>query len=537
MASKKLQKQGESKSGKRRSDPIEIKGLKGYHLFLLYVVCFLAGMFIMTLEMLGFRLLAPYFGYSIYVWGSLIGIIMLALSCGYIIGGSVADRYPHPSILFGMIFIAGLLTAIISFFYRSILLFCQNLGLISGSLVATILLFAAPLIFLSSVSPFLIRLLVKENKVGTIAGRIYSLSTVGSIFGTFLASFLLIPSLGSHKTLIITVISLVLIGAGGLTFSKMKFALLGLILVPVVLNFSDPPYEKNTVYARESPYNHIEVVKLGDWLCLKPQENYCHSFYHPRHIMTRAYWDYYCLGPLIMENAKNALILGMGGGTSVRQFLHFWKDLHIDAVEIDPVIAQVAFEMFSLPKQNHNLNVIVDDARSFLQTRPGKSYDIIEVDIFQGGSFIPFYLATHEFFSLCNQRLKPGGMMMMNINVLKNWNEGQAKTATLFGSIGNTVSEIFPSVFYVKLKAGNVILLAFKEPMSLETLSGLMQKADTRFWELRPLLSYSLERVKKYERQENSPILTDDLSPVAKLTYPIAAASFKEWLSAKHLSR
>jgi len=494
-------------------------------------------MFVMTLEMLGFRLLAPYFGYSIYVWGSLIGIIMLALSCGYAIGGSLADRYPRTSVLYGMVFFAGLLTAIISFFYRSILLFSQSLGLIVGSIAATILLFAGPMIFLSSISPFLIRLLANENKVGTTAGRIYSLSTVGSIFGTFLASFLLIPVLGSHKTLIITVVSLFFISLIGLALTRRKFILLCVVLAPVALNYPDPPNEKNTVYVKESPYNHIEVVKLGDWLCLKPQESYCHSLYHPSRVMTRAYWDYYCLGPLIMGNAKTALILGMGGGTSVRQFLNFWKDLQIDAVEIDPVIARVAGEMFGLPEHNHNLNVIVDDARVFLQTKPGKSYDIIEIDIFQGGSFIPFYLATQEFFSLCNKRLKSSGMLMMNVNVLKDWNEGQAKGPTLFGSIGNTVAEIFPSVFYVKLKAGNAILLAFKEPISLETLSGLMRKADTRFRELRPILSYSLERVKRYERQKNSSILTDDLSPVAKLTYPIAAASFKEWLSARQLSR
>ena len=92
MVSKKLQKQGKSESGKRKSELLDHKRLEGYHLFLLYVVCFVAGMFVMTLEMLGFRLLAPYFGYSIYVWGSLIGIIMLALSCGYIIGGSVASE-------------------------------------------------------------------------------------------------------------------------------------------------------------------------------------------------------------------------------------------------------------------------------------------------------------------------------------------------------------------------------------------------------------------------------------------------------------
>ena len=178
------------------------------------------------------------------------------------------------------------------------------------------------------------------------------------------------------------------------------------------MNYPDPPYEKNTVYAKESPYSHIEVVKIGDGLCLKPQDNFCHSYYHPGRIMTRAYWDYYCLGPLIMENAKNALILGMGAGTSVRQFLHFWKDLQIDAVEIDPVIAQVATDMFNLPEQHDKLNVIIDDARVFLQTKPSKSYDIIEIDIFQGGVFIPFYLATQEFFSLCNKRLKPGGMMI-----------------------------------------------------------------------------------------------------------------------------
>jgi spermidine synthase len=458
---------------------------------------------------------------------------MLALSCGYIIGGSVADKYPSPSILFGMILIAGLLAAVISFFYRAILLFCQSLGLISGSIIATILLFAGPMILLSTVSPFLIRLLAKENKVGTTAGRIYSLSTVGSIFGTFLASFLLIPSLGSHKTLIITVIALVLIGVGGLAISRMKFVLLVLILLPMVLNYPDPPYEENTVYAKESPYSHVEVVKLGDGICLKPQDNFCHSYYHPGRIMTRAYWDYYCLGPLIMENAKDALILGMGAGTSVRQFLHFWKDLQIDAVEIDPVIAQVATDMFSLPEHHDNLNVIIDDARVFLQTNPRKSYDIIEIDIFQGGVFIPFYLTTQEFFSLCKKRLKPGGMLMMNVNILKNWNEGQAKGATLYGSIGNTIYEVFPSVFYVKLKGGNVMFLAFKENISLEALSGLIRKAHAKSWETRQILSYSLKKVKSYEKQENSPILTDDLSPLDKLTYPIAAARFKNWLSTR----
>ena len=103
----------------------------------------------------------------------------------------------------------------------------------------------------------------------------------------------------------------------------------------------------------------------------------------------------------------------------------------------------------------------------------------------------------------------------------------------MYGSIGNTIYEVFPSVFYVKLKGGNVMFLAFKENISLETLSGLIRKAHAKSWETRQILSYSLKKVKSYEKQENSPILTDDLSPLDKLTYPIAEARFKNWLSTK----
>jgi spermidine synthase len=151
--------------------------------------------------------------------------------------------------------------------------------------------------------------------------------------------------------------------------------------------------------------------------------------------------------------------------------------------------------------------------------------------------FIPFYLATREFFSLCKKRLKPGGLMIMNVNSLKNWNEKQAKDATLPGSIGNTIAEIFPSVFSIKLKGGNVIFLAFKEPMSLDTLSGLMKKAEPKSFEMKHLLSYSLKRVKRYQKQDNSPILTDDQSPLDKLTYPIAVARFKNWLTRRESIR
>ena len=115
----------------------------------------------------------------------------------------------------------------------------------------------------------------------------------------------------------------------------------------------------------------------------------------------------------------------------------------------------------------------------------------------------------------------------MNVNISRDWNEGQADSATLFGSIGNTILAVFPSVFYIKLRSGNAIVLAFNEDMSLDTLMGLMKNVDTKNRELRSLLSNSLNRVKVYKKQNNSPILTDDLSPLAKLAYPIAISNFK----------
>lgn len=193
---------------------------------LLLGAAFTAGFFIMVLEMLGFRLLAPYFGYSTYVWGSLIGIIMTALSAGYLLGGFLADRYGGALLVFLAVFLSGVYAAVISFFYQSILLFVQGLGLVGGSIASAVLLFALPMLMLSTVSPFIIKIMVRENRVGTAAGTIYSISTIGSIGGTFLASFYLIPVLGSHKTLVICAGLLMLTGTAGLILFRKSSTLL-----------------------------------------------------------------------------------------------------------------------------------------------------------------------------------------------------------------------------------------------------------------------------------------------------------------------
>jgi len=451
---------------------------------------------------------------------------MAALSCGYFLGGSLADRYPEGKLLFSMIFFAGLYTAVISFSYRGILLFCQGAGLISGSILATVLLFAIPMILLSTVSPFIIRLLAKEKQIGITAGKIYSISTVGSIFGTFLSSFFLIPRMGSHKTLVITLAILLLTGMAGLILHRKSFLFLFIFFLPVIFNYADPLPDKNTLLVRESPYSHIEVVKLGEWLCLKPQENFYHSLYHPKKIMTGNEWDYYCIAPLVLNNASNSLVLGMGGGTSVRQFMHFWPDLHIDALDIDPVMAEIATGMFEVPKDSPFLNIIIDDARTFLQNNKDKKYDFIEIDIFRGGVFIPFYLATEEFFKLSSENLSSRGMIIMNVNIPADWHKGYSRKATLFGSVGNTIEKVFPSLFYITLDSGNALFIAFKEKLEYEDLLKKLDHVDIQEKELKELVLHTKENLEEYERDENSYVLTDDFSPVDELTYPIAVVNF-----------
>jgi MFS family permease len=490
-----------------------------------YTAAFITGLFIMALEMLGFRLLAPYFGYSTYIWGSLIGIIMTALAIGYFLGGSIADRFPRPELLFSSIFLAGLYTGIITFIYKKILLFSQGFGLIGGSIAATVLLFAFPMLLLSTVSPFMIRLLAEEKRIGTTAGKIYSISTAGSIIGTFFASFYLIPALGSHKSLIICAVFLLCTGIAGLLAYKKESALLVFLILPFIFNYAGPPPAKKIIFSKESPYSHVEVETQGKWLWLKPENNFIYSIYHPERIVTGYYWDYYCIAPIIQNKAGNCLVLGMGGGTSVRQFLHFWPDLNIDALDIDPVVVNVATSMFGIPQNAPNLNIIIEDARTYLQKTEKKKYDFIQIDLFRGGVSIPFYLATKEFFELCQDRLKPGGLIIMNVNALQ---KNDAEGPTLSGCIGNTISEVFPSVYNIDLATGNSVFLAFSDKKTEADLLRDLKGSDAIPQELQEMVNMVSSNFEPYLADSDSYVLTDDHAPLDELAFPVAVAAFKK---------
>jgi predicted membrane-bound spermidine synthase len=191
--------------------------------WLLIVLVFVAGATSLAVEMAASRLLAPYFGSSIFVWASLIGLILLYLTIGYYLGGRLADRYPHANLLYNLTLLVALLVGIVPFIAQPVLslslsLFASSpLSIFYGSLLSVLLLFALPMTLLGCVSPFAIRLRIDQvGKAGRTAGMLYAISTAGSIVGTFLPVLVLLPDIGTRDTYFVFALALLLVSVPGL---------------------------------------------------------------------------------------------------------------------------------------------------------------------------------------------------------------------------------------------------------------------------------------------------------------------------------
>src|SRR5258708_362834 len=380
---------------------------------LLILLVFVAGSASLAVELSASRLLAPYFGTSLFVWANLIGLILLYLTIGYYIGGRIADRYPRPSVLYGLTATAALLIAMIPLISHPIL----NWSLMSfatysisefyGSLVSVILLFALPMILLGCVSPFAIRLLVKQvGKAGRTAGQLYAISTGGSILGTFLPVLWLIPNICTYRTFFVIAGSLLLVSILGLLLvlpteldtlklRANKNVLLLLLLFPFsfsLLGLQGPIKPSSgtnndgvLITERESFYNYIRVVRSGGEMQLLLNEGLgVHSIYNPNQVLTHGPWDYFMVAPYFNNppfapsQVHTACIIGLGAGTIPREMNKAYGPIPIDGVEIDReilTIGQQYFHMNEIP----DLHTVVQDGRYYLRTTARK-YDVIGID-------------------------------------------------------------------------------------------------------------------------------------------------------------
>jgi spermidine synthase len=500
---------------------------------LLLPLVFVSGMSSLGVEFGAARLLAPYFGTSLYVWGVLIGLVLIYLSIGYVIGGRLADRHPSADLLFQLTAWAGLWIGLIPLVAYPILLQSQqgfaslSIGLVLGTLLAVVLLFAAPVILLGCVSPFAIRLLLTDvGTGGNTAGAVYALSTAGSILGTFLPVFWLIPTFGTRPTLIMFSVALLALSVAGLWPPALAglwprrwvfpaflvIVLLGALFLPHGIK---PPEVGTLLYEKDSAYHYIQVVQVGSRTELILNEGQAiHSIYDPQSLLTGGPWDYFMLGsyfrPAQSQEPRptNVAILGLAGGTEARQMrAAFGASLDITGVEIDPDILNVAHRYFHL--EDAAAYEVVQDARYWLATRGGR-YDVIAMDAYRQ-PYIPFHLTTKEFFQLADQHLAPGGAVVVNAG----------RTATdyrLVDALASTMAAVFPSVYLVDVPSfSNTMIFGTSEPTTMaDVVHNLGLASEPLVIQVEATAvggGTGALRPSPYHSQ----VFTDDLAPVERL--------------------
>lgn len=392
---------------------------------LLEVLVFTVGAGSLGAEIAAARLLAPWFGASTIVWANTIATVLVALSVGYAVGGRLADRYPRPATLGQIVLAASVLLGVVPFvsgpFLRRAVSAVDHLSaaVFLGSLVGVGALIAVPLLLLGMVSPFAIRLTIDSvDATGRTAGRLYAISTVGSLVGTFLAALLLIPYVGTRRTFLIFAAAMALAAVPQLRRFRLPAAvvpavILGLLALPTGTIKSGTDGVR-VIWEKETPYQYARVLESPDGVrSLELDEGHAtHSVYAPGKWLTDNYWDEMTALTLAGAHAppRSVAVLGDAAGTSARQLGHYFPMTRVDAVELDGALTQVGRELFDL--SGPHLHTHTADARPWLYETQ-RRFDVIMVDAFRQ-PYIPFYLTTREFFSLVRDRLDPGGVVIVN---------------------------------------------------------------------------------------------------------------------------
>jgi predicted membrane-bound spermidine synthase len=477
---------------------------------LLYPLVFVAGATTMSTEMSASRLLAPFFGASILVWANIIGLILIYLCAGYFIGGRIADRHPSMAYLARLMLIAAAAIAATPFIAsplldRAVTAFADaSVGAFLGSFFASMLIFSVPITLLGMASPFAVRLgVTRVEQAGEVAGRMYALSTAGSILGTFLPVVVLIPSLGTRRTMLASaaVLALTAVPALGRRYLLAPVAIGVLALVPPGL--VKPGH--GVVFETESPYQFIQVVQQSDGTrILHLNEGWAdHSIWRKHRVLTGGYWDQFLLAPALHGGAFRRLaMIGYAGGTVGRAYGTYWPAVDIQGIELDPDVTSAGRRYFGLG-DNPRVRVATADGRTYLEQHAGR-YDAIFLDAFRQ-PYIPFYLTTQEFWSLAVSRLNPGGMVMANVGRVP----GDDR---LPDAIGGTMATRFASVYRWPVGDFNVIVAGFTRSVTRDQLLARLEA-------LPPSLAPA--RADALALRPVAPVddpLTDDHAPVEWLT-------------------
>lgn len=475
------------------------------------VTVFLAGTASLATEIAASRLVAPYFGSSNVVWANVIGLMLAFLAVGYWVGGKAADRWPTPSALAAVLLASALALIVVPFAAHPLLRAALHgfnsvsVGVVVGSFIAVLSLFAVPVVFMGAVAPFALRLALSSvDESGRVAGRLYALSTTGSILGTFVAALIAIPLVGTQRTLLACAVLLALAAAplaplGALPVLALAGALAGL----------PPGGVKRTagvIWEAESAYQYVRVLQYSDGSrALELNEGIAQqSVWYPHSVLTGGYWDLFDLMPVLLDRpVRTVLVLGDAGGTIPRAYARFFPQARIDSVELDPIVTDAARRFFGLGSIRQ-LHTITADARLYLE-QTAKRYDVVIIDAYRQ-PYIPFQLATDEFFRLVRAHLTADGVVALNV-------AATPSDRGLTEGIGTTLAAVFPQVWRWTALRFSDLVFAFDRPQRRTTLVARATAAPRKLQPLVPLLARELARV-----QPKGSAWTDDRAPVEWVT-------------------
>lgn len=502
---------------------------------LLLPAVFVAGMTTLAVEISASRLVGAVFGTSNIVWANIIGLILIYLSAGYFIGGRWADRSPYPGTFYRILawgaFASGLVPIAAKPALRLAADAVQSLDavIMAGSFLGVLILFSIPVTLLGCASPFAIRLALDDPKrAGRVSGRIYAISTIGSIIGTFLPVLWLIPAVGTARTFLLFSMLLLALALVGITLHGQLRALLRHIWMPIVLlvlallTLPGPIKPGDEVlYETESAYNYIQVAERNGVRLLLLNEGLAeHSIYLPgagRPPYGYGTWEFFLVAPYfnpppVGSNPIARLgLVGLAGGTIAKQYTEVFGPVPIDGWEIDPKIIEVARSYFDMNEPN--LNAIVADGRWAI-SQAEETYSVIAVDAYRA-PYIPWELTTVEFFQLVRDRLAPDGVLAINLGRTP----GDRR---LIEAMSGTIADVFPSLYLVDVPGSfNSILYATAQPTQAGNLVGnLLQLEGTGAPpQLLAVLERAIDNLRSVPRSEV--VFTDDQAPVEQLVNSI----------------
>jgi spermidine synthase len=477
------------------------------------IVVFVSGAVVMAYELVASRILAPYLGTSTIIWTSVIGVILASLSLGYYWGGKIADRKPSLIGLGRMILLSSIFIAATSAIYNPFLSIISNkiADIRLSSVISSIILFAPTSVLLGMVSPYAAKLKLHNLKSsGSQIGSLYALSTLGSIFGTFLTGFFLLGFLGSSKILMLLTIVLA-VTAVSLAGGKL-FKMIMLLVLITTLSKTFPHTNSSletTVTEMESVYSRIGIYdqKISNATfknkirILSYGKKYQSAMYldSPNELVFD-YSKYFDLVFHFNPDIKNVLLIGGGAYSYPKHILNIYPQVILDVVEIDPLVTNLAKKYFFLPDKS-NLSIFHTDGRLFLN-KAKKSYDSIFIDTFKSDFELPYEIFTLESIQKMHTILSDNGMVIANIV-----SGIDGENSKVIKSVTRTFTQVFPKLQLFRVYEAestytqNIILLAHKNQNP--------KNAKSNYPDIQKYLGNEI-----WINYDKAPLLTDDFSPL-----------------------